>query len=1026
MATDLNYLKRAILTLALSADERDAPDLGARFYSYDKRSGKFIVRLIDEEDQPIDLSQFAIINMVMAPNSDINKGRTIVPMQTEDPEDGVVSVILPDNIRQFNGTIIAGVVAMNADNIKTHDFGYFRFEMQQSLIDANIENLSDFYVDEFEQLREQIRQIMQDTLDDIDAFKLNINAQLQELQNKINAARIDLDTLIAAINAAKINTKNVFDTSLLLTPEYGFRRRVNGQTIDLRVWGTALFNNAATMQMFEPNKKYHAKYVAELLTLTGGSTQLSGHFGMCIYSGKTGFPTVWIVDGLGTNASNLKVGDKVTLEKTFTTPTELYNPDANYQILGYSRRDDNSVIDAVRFHDVMIQEGTIFTGFQNNPNNELTKYDKDRLKQNLHPDPLMTGALPIKNKDIELQTTFNNDGTLTVSNPSTTYTRRFWYDLTNDLNVPASNIARPLVISIKARLSANATVTIGYASGENIVHTSTDGNAWSWITGIIKPVASYGLSVYVSPNANFIIQEFHIYYADITQSSQTLNRLPEVIKTTVDTPDLLNNPDANTLTKSGRWKIYNGGNMPPLTTAGTDYYWYFEVINFNENNCVQHAYARNGSNLGNANFEYTRQLVNGAWGVWQRHTTEVTDGNSFSKTGADLNNETIGGKYIYINPLSAPKSGTFYGEIFRYGGAYVMQRLTNINATDETFQRVMINTAWQPWRKLDISPATGNTNQLQAVDFNTVLDSGNYINVSAMLNCPNDETGSSWYLEVIKYSSSYLYQRVTKVAASNATYDRQYLNGIWQPWRAVLDSNNNQTVGGLKNFTTRPTVNGAPVATFIESNALTGTLNWDSFTQSGTWYVSNITNGPKYLMNYGYLEVTAHASTNNKVQKYTDVKGNCIMRSSMDVSGVLTWRPWRVVTLSLPEANLSYLAGWADYNTDTSSWQHAKVVRDGDTVTLTGTIRNTVAFTPSNGQELMATIPEGYRPKYNRNGNIMRSSGRTMYTCEIYTDGRITNSTMVDPGVNGYAGEQAAGKIFHIGVTYVGEDLVFF
>lgn len=1036
MATDLNYLKRAILTLALSADERDAPDLGARFYSYDKQSGKFIVRLIDEEDQPIDLSQFAIINMVMAPNRDISKGRTIVPMQTEDPEDGVVSVVLPDNIRQFNGTIIAGVVAMNADNIKTHDFGYFRFEMQQSLIDADIENLSDFYVDEFEQLREQIHQIMQDTLDDIDAFKLNINAQLQELQNKINAARVDLDKLTAAINAAKINTRNVFDSSLILMPENNTRRRVDGNTIDLRGWGAILIQNANVISMFEPNKTYHTKYVAELLTLTGGTVTQGGQFGLAFYSGKPDYPTVWLTQIVVPNdMQNMKVGDTIVMEQTFTTPAELHNTDANYQILQYSRRDSAGVIDAVRLHDIMIQEGTIYTGIQTNPDNTLTRFDEERLVKSILIDPKMTGTNP---PTIEGGTgtpttsvTYSSTGEMRIQNLSTAGRARVYWTATQ-LGLDFAISKQPFNVKMVARVTSNGSqVEVGYSgqTGNPIFNITAQMDTY---TATIKAEVNTAFCIYLEQGETLVIRELYIYPANTDITSKRIatieEGLPEVKTMVTGTPDTLQNPNANTLTTSGRWKVYTGTNMPPLPISSGSYYWYFEVINFNPDNCLQRASLRYSGNpsTSNGNFEYTRQLVNGSWGTWQRFDLETVEGNNLSKTGANLNDEVVGGRYIYINPTSAPKSGTFYGEIIRYGGAYVMQRLTNVNATDETFQRVMINTAWQPWRKYDIVPATGNTNQLQAADFNTVLSSGNYINVSAMLNCPNDETGSSWYLEVIKYSDTYLYQRVTKVAASNATYDRQYLNGIWQPWRAVLDSNNNQTVGGLKNFTTRPTVNGAQVATNVEPTPLTGTVNWDSFDQPGRWYMSGIANGPKYLSNYGYLEVTSHPNSVAAIQTYTDIYDNCIMRTRKSIGGVPTWGTWKVIRLSLPEANLSYLAGWDDYNTDTSSWQHAKAVRDGDTVTLAGTIRNTTTFTPTNGQELMATIPEGYRPKYNRNGNIMRSSGRTMYTCDIYTDGRLTNSTMVDPGVNGYAGEQAPGKIFHISVTYVGEDLVFF
>nr|DAL78049.1 MAG TPA: distal tail protein [Caudoviricetes sp.] len=1099
MATDLNYLKRAILTLALSADERDVPDLGARFYSYDKQSGKFIIRLIDEEDQPIDLSQFAIINMVMAPNRDISKGRTIVPMQAEDPEDGVVSVILPDNIRQFNGTIIAGVVAMNADNIKTHDFGYFRFEMQQSLIDANIENLSDFYVDEFEQLREQIRLIMQDTLDDIDAFKLNINTQLQELQNKINTARIDLDTLIAAINAAKINTRNVFDLSLITTPESLVRRRVPGNAVEIRGWGYELFNVEATSKMFKPNTTYHAKYTVRLLSLDGGAlySPSKAHGGLNLYSNvnNTFYPTIWIGEAsVIDDFKDLKVGDTITRETTFTTPANF--AEAQYKILSYSRRDTAGVTDLVRFEDIMVQEGTIFTGHQVSPNDVLTKYNEPFYHKNVFPDPKLTGtfiATPEPFNGATIEMSYISGGYLSLKNPSTTERLRIYW-LMADMGINDNDLFQPFDVKVKIRLASVAKpIEIGFGSSNNMVLNPS--YSWRYYTGTVQTQASNAFSIWLEPGQGIDIMELNIFKSlnsALYQGYEGLN--------------------IDTFVAQGNYKVRNmTGTIPPDITSTTFCYLTNEPLD-NFTNVKQTLTIRTGLNLGNADYTYVRQRINSNWLPWQRVLTAMMDGNQASKTGADLNNEKISGEFVYINPINVPAGvGTIYGKIQRYGGAYVLQNITSANDPSLTYQRACINTVWSEWRKIPTLLSDGRVDTM-AVDFNTLKETATIVNTSAT-NSPDGAASTSWYTDVVRYGSSgnYVYQRATRISSIyQNTYERQLFNGTWSPWKLLsspyidqvlgttsdankittsqtiqleatatsnlptsgsgvyyyletiaradnyvlqratlrggtmktytrqshngiwsawsedIDSTNNQTVGGLKNFTTRPTVNGAQVATNVEPTPLTGTVNWDSFDQPGRWYMSGIANGPKYLSNFGYLEVISHPSSVGAIQTYTDMDNNCIMRTRKNISGVSTWGPWKVIRLSLPEANLSYLTGWADYNTDTSSWQHAKVVRDGDTVTLAGTIRNTATFTPSNGQEHMANIPEGYRPKYNRNGIIMRSSGRTIYTCDVYTDGRLTNSTMVDPGINGYAGEQSAGKIFHISITYVGEDIAFF
>lgn len=846
------------------------------------------------------------------------------------------------NYARVDCTYANGMVTVPLNSQITSEAGYYRkayieitngskIRTTQDIIFFSLGNSdisagqAHYYVSELDKLLKQLNDEFDEWLVEREQDYTDLLNRVNQLANRITGLDTKLDDIIAQLQKVEINTTNVLDTSLLTLPESNVRRRVDGQSFDVRVWGGAVFNNAATIQMFEPNKTYHAKYVAELLTLTGGNSTLSGHFGMCIYSGKTGFPTVWIVDGLAANIANIKVGDKVTLEKTFTTPAELYNPDAGYQVLAYGRRDANGVIDAVRFHDVMIQEGSMFTGVQTNPDNTLTRFDEERLVKSILIDPKMTGTNP---PTIEggtgtptTEVTYTSTGEMRIKNLSNGRARVYWTIQQLGLDFELSK--QPFNVKMVARVTSNGSqIEVGYSgqTGNPIFNVTAMMDTY---TATIKAEVNNAFCIYLQQGETLVIRELYIYPANTDITSKRIatieEGLPEVKTMVTGTPDNLHNPNANTLTSSGRWKVYTGTNMPPLPTSG-NYYWYFEVISFNPNNCIQRASLRYSGNpsTSNGNFEYTRQLVNGSWGTWQRYDLEATDGNNFSKTGVNLNDEKIGGKYIYINPTSAPKSGTFYGEVIRYGGAYVMQRLTNTNATDETFQRVCINTAWQPWRKVSIVPASGNVNQQQSMDFNTVVATGSYMNVSATLNCPNNETGSTWYLEVIKYSDTYLYQRATKVAASNATYDRQFLNGAWQPWQKVMK----------------------------------------------------------------------------------DIKDN-----------------------SLPKAQLTFADGWENYNNTDGHWQNAAVVRNGDIVQLMGCIRNNVGFTPDSTQQLMATIPVGYRPKYDMMGVIKRSSGRTMYTCDVQKDGRITNSTMVDPGVNGYAAKQSAGKIFHISMTYIGEDL---
>lgn len=1130
MATDLNYLKRAILTLALSADERDAPDLGAQFYSYDKQSGKFIIRLIDEEDQPINLSQFAVINIVMAPNRDISKGRTIVPMQSEDPEDGVVSVILPDNIRQFNGTIIAGVVAMNADNIKTHDFGYFRFEMRQSLIDANIENLSDFYVDEFEQLREQIHQIMQDTLDDIDAFKLDITNQLNTLVTRINTIRKDIDQLFADLKnfklfkaykmadgtftkrlppvnlfSSKYLSTTVADTSITKT---GFRKNTPNTVSG---WGTAILGNFGTMLLLKPNTKYTINYEYKILTMnTQGVKYINDQMGtLLLFSGVAGYQNISLStypQGSSVNEiAGKKVGDVLKRSATFTTPANLADPQADYRILFYTLRgvnDQNAFVlaEAGEFQNIKISTGddVVFytTNPQDDPLNAYPKWQGLGMQDSNEPDSYQWELSD------DYATRFKvayqmADGTFTKDYPN----ENLWIQsltLKGYIRADTGEIiptnANPQHETMNARTAvppnkvlvwqcwnpdkitniSNATRVGWYRSDNTFISSSAipylKGETYltqtftpptgatqcrlSTIVGTADNIKNQNIrhkfelvdvgesgTVYTTNPNDDIINAYPKkrglagdvygnkvdYQWELTEEYVT-NRLDRFALASGKLAVLDKTVDLNNVIETGNYIVAGSPNSPANEPNSA----ILQVFNGGSDKMVVQFFTGMGSNKT----YYRTCHVNFDWFQWKSLNTTMDNGFVELKKTQDFN--TLKTTQVCTNAnvttaLHAPVDGSFIVEVSQHNDSYTVQRATLLTAPSQVYHRQLVNNTWSPWYKYDLLPATGLTNYLpNGYDLNTLRNYGFYT-VQGAVNAPFTGSDIIWYIKVLVRLDTDVSQEITVRSTTDRTFTRQLVSNVWTPWTEVLSASSgvaltgNQTIAGLKNFTTRPTVGGVQVMLTINS-VVTGTANWDSYKDTGTYYFSGITNSPKYMSNYGYLEVMAAPNTNGVIQKYTDLDGNCIMRVQKTLSaGVIGWAPWKIITLELPDVDLVYNTGWKNYYTiNAVDWAFAKAARSGNTVQLRGAISNTVDFTPSNDQVLMATIPEGYRPKMSVYGQINRSSGRTIYTCEVTNTGRITNSTMVDPGINGYASTQPAGKVFHIGMDYIGEDIAFF
>ena len=644
---------------------------------------------------------------------------------------------------------------------------------------------ADYYVAELDKLLQQLNEEFDEWLAEREQDYSDLLARIVALTNRVTGLETKLDDIIAQLQSNMINTTNVFDTSLLLAPESNLRRRVDGQTFDVRVWGGAVFNNAATIQMFEPNKTYHAKYVAELLTLTGGNSTLSGHFGMCIYSGKTGFPTVWIVDGLAANIANIKVGDKVTLEKTFTTPAELYNPDAGYQILAYGRRDGAGTIDMARFHDIMIQEGSMFTGLQNNPDNTLTKFDENRLKKSVLVDPKMTGLNPpvVENGSDGSPTTaisYNSAGYLDIQNLNPTgRSRVYWSAAMLGLDIADSKQTFNVTLKVRSTRTLEP-LEVGY-DGLTTNPKLQLTYEWQTLSATIQAGANTELCLYLGANSAINISEMYVFPAN---TDITSNRIERIEKVTVGTPDTLTGIDANTLFNSGVWKVINGVNMPP---ANPNTYFYLRVINFNTNNCIQFASNRIGI-VSMDNLNYVRQAVNGSWQEWRVITTLSMD-KRVDTTADNFDNLIETGSFVNTSVTNSPTgtpSTSWYLEVFRYGtaGNYILQRCTQIsNTRPYTYQRQRFNGTWTAWQKI-----TTDLSYLPVEDAGATKDLNNFGTTSEFMiynpiNAP--VSGQTWYIEVKGYNSTYCKQTATLTTTADNTYTRQKVNNVWTPWRLV-------------------------------------------------------------------------------------------------------------------------------------------------------------------------------------------------------------------------------------------------
>lgn len=706
--------------------------------------------------------------------------------------DGTVQIVLDGQVTSQAGYYKRAYLEVkNGTTVRTtQDIIFF------SLGNSDISRgQAEYYVSELDKLLQQLNNEFDEWLKDREQDYADLLARLVALTNRVTNLETKLDDIIAQLQKNEINTKNVFDQSRFSKPENQTRRRLSDNMFEMNGWAIGMMDNKNTLAMLEPNKTYHTHFIAELMTLNGGELYpVQANAGFALYSGVSGYPTVWIAQGETVDFKDVKVGDKIERSTTFTTPANLNDAAANYRIVGYSRRDNNGVTDMVRIHDMIIQEGPMWTGFQPSADDTLTRFDQDRLRRSVLVDPKMTGTIlpTIENGSDGNPTTavtVNSGGYIEIKNNSTVNRARVYFTATQlGLDVYDSKQAFDVIIKFRSATTLE-NIEVGYSGGDNAVIKS----AYDWQTvGVtVKANTNNAFCIWIGKAQVINIQELYIYPAGTDVTTPRIEKiettLATVEKSTTGNPEILNNIDLNTVVRAGNYIVYQPTNAP-RTMSGV--YWYLSVYGFNSanNNNLQVITMRSGLNR-----RYFRQQVNGNWQEWRWIPGIFSDGR-VDTIADDFNNQKETGQYVITTTSNSPTgaaSTSWYLEVIRYGssGNYVLQKATQISNTNRaTYQRQFFNGAWTQWDMVYspyIDQILGTAANANSITYNSTIQ----IEGTSTSNLPVTGSGM-YYLETIARAGNYVMQRATLRNTADRTWTRQNIAGTWTAWVEVLKDTN--------------------------------------------------------------------------------------------------------------------------------------------------------------------------------------------------------------------------------------------
>lgn len=205
-------------TIIIDAKATDPIPTGVVFWSHDRGTAKLIFQLQkDYMNQP--LSAGTIVPILLEFNSDTaegGRGRHIYHAVIEDAINGIVSIVLEDNILGYVGRVTGSIYIELPDSRSLDTAGRFTFDIKRSPIDLNTPELEDYYwqgfneiIDEYHQTINTIESEAKALIDSLTADVTTAQSKITQLEQSITTANTNLNAHIDEINK-KIDDNDVF------------------------------------------------------------------------------------------------------------------------------------------------------------------------------------------------------------------------------------------------------------------------------------------------------------------------------------------------------------------------------------------------------------------------------------------------------------------------------------------------------------------------------------------------------------------------------------------------------------------------------------------------------------------------------------------------------------------------------------------------------------------------------------------------------------------------------------------------
>ena len=229
--------------IVIQAEATNPNNTDVVFWSHDRGTAKLRMKLVRKDGIPQSLPEGTTVPirlMFRSATAEGGYGKHDYLATIEDRVNGIVSIVLEDNILGYVG-IVEGSVYIDFPNDRSLDTaGRFTFSIKRSPIDDSTPELEDYYFNGFSQTIDKIEQIVSNAKTEIDEkvaeSETQIDTKLKETNDKITKANQDVATINTNIDKAN----DRIDQTNQQIGELGQLKRMYSNSIDFGGKGSSL------------------------------------------------------------------------------------------------------------------------------------------------------------------------------------------------------------------------------------------------------------------------------------------------------------------------------------------------------------------------------------------------------------------------------------------------------------------------------------------------------------------------------------------------------------------------------------------------------------------------------------------------------------------------------------------------------------------------------------------------------------------------------------------------------------------